>query len=239
MASPGELVKMVANTLGVPEATVVVHDRNLVKSGLRSKGGRGRSAAKVTAVDAANLLIAVAGTAWYHSGVKDTVATVREYAPLKAKAADHLLREQRIGRVIDKRSISDPLWSLKQLPITGLKELPQGHDFVQALTVLIGSASDGSLIEAAKTTRKKTRLGATIRVEIFGPQPLSTIKIRVGDLTESMLYLPANEAAPGRLHVELWEQWEQERRHDIGADLGQIRHFSHQTILAIGDLLRK
>jgi len=43
MATPGELVRTVAEALGIAEATVVQYDRNLVAAGLRTKGGRGRS----------------------------------------------------------------------------------------------------------------------------------------------------------------------------------------------------
>jgi hypothetical protein len=41
VATPGKLVRAVADMLGAPEATVIQHDRNLVAAGLRSKGGRG------------------------------------------------------------------------------------------------------------------------------------------------------------------------------------------------------
>ena len=58
MASPGELVRTIAEVLGIPEATVTVLDRNLVVAGLRTKRGRGPSAAEVTTLDGARLLIA-------------------------------------------------------------------------------------------------------------------------------------------------------------------------------------
>lgn len=69
---------MVAEVLGVPEATVILHDRNLSLAGLRSMGGRGRAVARVTYTDAANLLIAVAGS----RNVKDSAKTVEAYASL-------------------------------------------------------------------------------------------------------------------------------------------------------------
>jgi hypothetical protein len=49
IATPGELVRVLASVLGMPEATVVVHDRNLLNVGLRSKKGRGRGAPSITA----------------------------------------------------------------------------------------------------------------------------------------------------------------------------------------------
>lgn len=69
---------MVAEVLGVPEATVILHDRNLSLAGLRSMGGRGRAVARVTYTDAANLLIAVAGS----RNVKDSAKTVETYREL-------------------------------------------------------------------------------------------------------------------------------------------------------------
>lgn len=81
MATPKELVEKVAELTGVPEGTVIQHDRNLSVAGLRTVGGRGRAAAQVTYQDAANLLIAVAGS----RNVKDSVKTVQEYAGLPGR----------------------------------------------------------------------------------------------------------------------------------------------------------
>ena len=60
--TPGELVRIVAEALDEPEPTVIQHDRNLFAAGLRTRGGRGLSAAQTTLRDAANLTIAVLGT---------------------------------------------------------------------------------------------------------------------------------------------------------------------------------
>ena len=46
MATPGQLVECVATALDVPQATVVLYDRVLAENGLRSKGGRGKSAGR-------------------------------------------------------------------------------------------------------------------------------------------------------------------------------------------------
>lgn len=76
MSTPGELVAVVAATLGVPEATVVVHDRNLVAAGLRTKHGRGRGAAQVTYRDAACLVVAILGS----PQVRQSADTVRNFS---------------------------------------------------------------------------------------------------------------------------------------------------------------
>src|ERR1035437_2530914 len=73
LLTPGQLVNAVAIALNVPVETIVQHDRNLVVAGLRTKGGRGHSAPKVTPLDAARLVTAVLGSV----RIVDSVATVR------------------------------------------------------------------------------------------------------------------------------------------------------------------
>lgn len=80
MATPKQLVEKIAELTGVPVGTVILHDRNLLTAGLRTEGQRGRGKSVVTYEDAANLLIAVAGS----RNVKDSPDTVRLYAPLVA-----------------------------------------------------------------------------------------------------------------------------------------------------------
>ncbi len=82
MATPKDLVAQIARQTGVPEGTVILHDRNLMNAGLRSEGQRGRGKSVVNFTDAANLLIAVAGS----RNVKDSAKTVSEYAPLVASS---------------------------------------------------------------------------------------------------------------------------------------------------------
>ena len=60
--SPGVFVKKLAKILGLPSKSVVVIDRALLEAGLRSRGGRGRSAPELTVTDTATLLLAVMAT---------------------------------------------------------------------------------------------------------------------------------------------------------------------------------
>lgn len=87
--TPGQLVNAVAIALNVPAETVVQHDRNLVVAGLRTKGGRGHSAPKVTALDAARLVTAVLGSV----RVLDSVNTVRYCEQAIGTDADRLFPE--------------------------------------------------------------------------------------------------------------------------------------------------
>ena len=121
MASPGELVRKFSELLGIAEPTIVLHDRNLVVAGLRSKSGRGNSAARMTARDAAHLLVAVLGS----SHVKDSAETVRRYKETR-------FHKSASGGYDDST-------------IAALRNLPPDHSFVDAIEALIAAAADGSL----------------------------------------------------------------------------------------------
>jgi hypothetical protein len=78
MATPAQLVKTVSQTLGIPERTVIIHDRNLAKAKLRSVGGRGTGAARMTGRDAAHLLIAAVAS----REVQGSVEAVKRFGKL-------------------------------------------------------------------------------------------------------------------------------------------------------------
>src|SRR4051812_9790994 len=82
MATPGQLVKCIAEALGIPAPTVVQYDRLLAENGLRSKGGRGNSAANVTPIDAANLLIAIMGSPVAGASIKPAIEVCKTYGKL-------------------------------------------------------------------------------------------------------------------------------------------------------------
>ena len=136
MASPGELVKVVAAATGEEETTVAQHDRNLVIAGLRTKSGRGLSAAKVTPKDAAHLFTAILGSA----RIKDSADTVRRYVQTQEHNAHwHQYYPD------DLRGMGAAnVW--EQCGIPELTSLPLNHSFVDALTALITLAAEGRLI---------------------------------------------------------------------------------------------
>jgi hypothetical protein len=82
MARLSELTAVIADVHGVPEPSVVQIARHLREAGLLSQGGRGLSAAHMTAADAANLLIAVNAApiakdaptivSWYQGMISDS-----------------------------------------------------------------------------------------------------------------------------------------------------------------------
>ena len=143
MATPKQLVEKAAEITGVSVATVIVHDRNLSNSSLRTVAGRGRAAAKVTAEDAANLLIAIAASEL----VKDSAATVLKYRKLVA------VHDLKCG-------------------ISSYDRLAHGHTFGDALTSLFLAASTGEITYAEdlkmKVVFRNPRVTARIEWSIDG-----------------------------------------------------------------------
>ena len=155
MATPGELVHIVAHVLGISEATVVQHDRNLTAGGLRTKGGRGPSAAHVTSLDAANLLIAICGAPISGASVKETLTTCNRYGSLQAYNGGKL------GAFSNVKS---------QLPTLG--KLHHGHSFRDAISALIESLAAGEFHFAG-------RRSGTVSVSFRGPEPSGIISVQV------------------------------------------------------------
>jgi hypothetical protein len=127
MATPGELVHTIAKVLGIAEATVVQIDRNLLAAGLRTKAGRGPSAAQVTSHDAANLLIAIGGAPITGASVKESRRTCERYRLLRAYGV-----QIKLGSFSRLKS---------QLPTLG--RLPDKHSFGDAIAALIDSITAG------------------------------------------------------------------------------------------------
>lgn len=229
MASPGELVKATAAALGVPEASVIVHDRNLAIAGIRSKGGRGRSAAKMTSLDAANLLIGVAAS----SAVKETVSTVQEYGNLPS----------RNGEVLTQNAHQDsPTWCLPGCPVPSLQALPKDHLFIDALTSLIEAASDGTLLNAIenlhRSEMKRFPKVFEIEVTLWGPVPAARITIRFPGLTAGFTENHHYSTLPTDFtDIQNWENEMSEK--GVSGDLKQIRQFSHRTIFELGEVLKR
>jgi hypothetical protein len=79
MATLNDLVEAVAGVTGLPRANVFAYGRFARQARMIGQLGRGRSAAEMTFSDAANLLIAVAGTAV----TREAGATVKKFRSLK------------------------------------------------------------------------------------------------------------------------------------------------------------
>jgi hypothetical protein len=124
MATPGMLVRSIAKTLGVPAPTVTQFDRVLAENGLRSKSGRGNSAAQVTAKDAANLLIAIMASPVQGAAVRDAALTCQTYGGMSMLTTPEAKKFAGYG-------------------LHSLEKLALGCHFSQAMEALIREAADG------------------------------------------------------------------------------------------------
>lgn len=225
MASPGELVRLVSEVLGVPETTVFQYDRILATAGLRVKGGRGRSAAKMTSRDAANLLIGVAAS----NKITTSADEAAVYVSLPA-----------IERRTREEEFINPgpgLWKLAGLGLDQLSALPEGHSLATALTTLIDMARSGELLlsEVDKATPRGKDLSLNVSVRFFAPFPRAEIEIISFDPPYPFEEVHYRELAP----EENGAQWRETRRAKYGdGDLKQIREFTARTIFAVADLLK-
>jgi len=126
MATPGQLVHTVSDVLGVPIATVIQYDRQLAENGLRSVKGRGRGAARVTARDAAHLVIALMGAPPWVATIRSAAESCEKIRSLQSNHPD----------------LSDPK-KFRRFGLHQLSELPNRHLFVDAIAALIEGAGRG------------------------------------------------------------------------------------------------
>lgn len=214
MASPKELVAVVADVAGLPEGTVTQHDRNLSLAGLRSMGGRGRAVAQVTPRDAAHLLIAIIAA----QNVKDSARAVQRHGQMRL----------------------DEPWSLPFLPIPELLALPAGHTLVAAVTALIEAGISGSLPAVAaracgedQDLAGEGNVGIAIRVIALNPAPTSIIQIELV-ATKQVEERDYDKPGIGRAFSSAYNATPAE----IFADLRGQFQIGHRSIMRVAELLR-
>lgn len=223
VASPGELVSKFSELLGIAAATIVQHDRNLVVAGLRSKSGRGNSAARMTARDAAHLLVAVLGS----SHVKDSAETVRRFSETR-------LHKGMSNGYADSR-------------IASLRSLPPDHSFIDAVEALAAAATDGSLEIAMYNDIPEfegQKIGSPpfIEITVHTPGILGDISIRGRHVNGEGRYDLPNpydqhqSLHPPRDEVDAWKR--KAKEYYVDTDLTQFRRITERSILEIGKILR-
>lgn len=131
MATPGDLVTAVAQALALQVGTVRQYDRSLAEAGLRTSGGRGRSAPEVTSGDAARLFIASVAGAVFGFGTKDAAEAVRFFGGLRQNLPPKLQAKDYAA-----------------LRLSVLAELPPHHEFERFLEAVIQSLRQGQLAPA-------------------------------------------------------------------------------------------
>jgi hypothetical protein len=221
MATPGQLVECIATALDLPKPTVALYDRLLSESGYRSKAGRGRGSAHVTAEDAANLLIAIVGSPPTGPSVLTAVATVEQFAELKCtggsvgeRLAEVTRRLMQEGSEEDGQVATQAVGHPKMKDIPGFGGLRRGHSFREGLTALIESVRDHGLLEKPLDGKS-----ASASVFMRGPRLRANINIRhhIGDAGAS------------------YEMRREQK--GVRTDLTWQRGFTHWTIQKVADLL--
>ena len=169
MATPGQLVKAMATTLGsFSEATVGQYDQVLAEYGLRSKGGRGLSAARVTAADAANLLIAIMASPISGAAIKNAAHSCKLYGSfIETEETDGPQRRQ----------------EFRSNGLVKLADLPPRHSFRDAIVSLIEQAADDLM------TNRPSPFGY---VNVEGPRQLAEIFVDPMEFY-GLVYTPFNE----------------------------------------------
>jgi hypothetical protein len=207
MATPGKFVTIVADVLGIPHATVVLHDRYLVTAGFRTKGARGVNAPNVTERDAAYLLTSILASA----EVKDTVESIKRYQKTKPL-----------------RSASG-VGGYKKCGIKELAALSADHSFLDALEALLSAAASRSLpndaiIEVAALTPGTI---GDIRIVGLGSRPACHVRYAEPSPWDE------KKAPPPRVV----SAWEAKMRKQPQTDLEQYRRVSARTIFKLGEIL--
>jgi hypothetical protein len=204
----------------VSEVNVRAHDRVLSEAGFRTKGGRGSSAAKMVAEDAARLLIALGGGGL----AKDAAVSTATFSDLTYAGNRYDVLND--ADMITLFGHPDPP-SAGGLQLELIEHLPHNHTFLEALVALICSAQSGQL-EAAVDGREpdtsptgRRSLGTwEITVKFKGPQAGAEISIGCDDELSILSYeLPESIIKSGDLRREFF--------------------VTHQTILGLGQILRK
>ena len=209
MATPGQLVRTMADVLGIPTATVAQYDRQLAEAGLRTVGGRGTSAAKVTATDAANLLIAVLGSPISGPSIKAAKQTCETFGSLRAD------------------EFSEPQ-KFRQFGLLSLAALPRKHTFREALAMLIQGASLGELFRTSDRDDEHMEDDYLFGVTVESTSRWAAISgdsVGAGDPSHiSRLRYMSFE--PTTKQFEL-----------MASDLGQRREITYRTLRVLGNLI--
>ena len=207
MATPGQLVRTMADVLGIPPTTVAQYDRQLAEAGLRTVGGRGTSAAKVTATDAANLLIAVLGSPLSGPSIKAAKQTCETFGSLQT------------------RERSEPQ-KFRQFRLLSLATLPIKHTFREALAALIQGASQGELFRTSDRDDKLMEDDYLFGITVESTRRWAAISADSVGAGDPIYIFRLHYTEPGP------EQYEW-----MAYDLGQRREISYRTLRALGNLI--
>lgn len=215
MVFPGQAVTAVAAVLGLSENAVRVADEALRDAGLRTSGGRGRSAAHVSPLDVARLLIAVAAP----GRLTDAIVAARVMGQSQ--------RDE--SRQRDSKNIAHEFFALG-----GTGQIPETLE--EVLVALIQNAADG-LFDRYRQEMNRLELNVTLSTETIPTASISAFAEIVGEPIEI-------EPSRDRRNVldlkvcTLYFFASHKGLEPRQGDLSRDSRFSQKTIFAVADLLR-
>lgn len=185
MASSGELARQVAETLTIKEPSVAWKVRLLREEGLLTKGGRGRSAAKMTSLDAARLLIAIMAT----ETDAMSVDAVHDFGELicSHKKIDNKHNKITLDKLCGEQFLSD-------------------HNFESAISAIISGYSCDKFMAIMNDYLicPETRpLLPPIKVEVFESKLAALINICGNEYS----YTHKSDSQPNLEDNSEWEEW--------------------------------
>jgi hypothetical protein len=208
MATPGSVVKRVAELFQVPVGAVTEIDRALADAGGRDKGGRGRSAIQLGPRDVAHLLITAAASPLWGPTTSRARATYFFYSSLPLASGP-------IGRDVG---------------LPSLQNLRASHTISDAITALVASAVTGELQMALDEHRAHSADVPKLFVAFCSPVATAQIKIALRGETVRLDYRRTDSKL--RAYRDSFKSEFSEP-----GDLSQVREFSYRTLLAVGDLI--
>jgi hypothetical protein len=222
MATPGQLVECIATALNLPHPTVVQYDRLLAENGLRTKGGRGTSAAKVTARDAANLLLAILGSPVAGASIKPAIEVCKTYGRLPIKLGGS----------------TQTMKTFRRLGFATVAKLPTSHTLRDGVAAVIEGACAGeSLIIPTEPDVEGEPLSGPendwfVSITLDGPTPWAQIiaDASLGDVRKTEMARFVYHNIKRDRDGGFWAP-------PGSGDLHQSRNITFKTIRRIGELL--
>jgi hypothetical protein len=218
MATPGQLVQAMGNALGIPTPTIAQYDRQLAEAGLRTVGGRGTSAARITAMDAANLLIAVLGSPISGPAIKLATEVCERFGSIPARQGP---------------------WDTSKLRQVGLPlaaGLPVTHIFRDLVAALIEGASRGEFY------KRKADSDSDRDFVVVVNSPVPTAEVKWAE-DQTILTSPKQSKDRKRLNVPVMRLgvprlvYEYPAKQAVKTDLYQSRQITFLTLRTLGNLI--
>lgn len=227
MPTSGQLVKAIADALLLPHSTVALYDRALSEAGVRTKGGRGRSAAQMTTLDAANLLIAIISSPISGPSIATAFENWKQYAQLTSAGGvsagtqtdrsfltafnasyrqllGSALGAKPIAKAPETKRLTDSFEQACSIP--EIANLGHGHSFAEVLAAIIDAFVSGSIQPIMEPEHGVDRfLGQNPLIVVVGmPLLTASVEFTARNWVERLEYrVPGTAEADGIRYTQL------------------------------------